>query len=124
MLDSSLVQVTIKELSVNAYLGVHDHEQAKPTKVSVDLEFAYKRPTTDCLTAAIDYASVRNTVFLAVENRRFALVETMAETILYAVIAEPRMAWSSVRVHKYGALKQASSVVALVEWRRVEVAKK
>ena len=118
MLDSNLVQVTIKEMSVYVYLGVHDHEQVKPTKVTVDLKFAYKRPTSDRLADAIDYAAIRDTVLSAVENRRFALVETMAETILNAIKAEPRMTWSSVRVHKHGALKEALSVMALVEWSR------
>jgi 7,8-dihydroneopterin aldolase/epimerase/oxygenase len=124
MLDPGLVRVTIEELSVQAYLGVHDCEQQKPTEVKIDLEFEYKRPTTDTLGAAIDYAALRDTVLSAIKNRRFALVETVAETILDAVKIEFQMTWVSVRVRKLGALRQASSVAAFVEWCQAEPANK
>ena len=120
MLDPTLVRVSIEELSAEAYLGVHDSEQQEPRRICVDLEFEYKRPKTDSLAAAIDYRTVRDKVLSAIENRRFKLVETIAETILDAVKEEPRVTWLSVRVHKLGALKQAKSVAALVEWRRSE----
>lgn len=120
MLDPSLVRVSIEELSADAYLGVHDSEQQRPRKICVDLEFEYKRPTIDSLAAAIDYRTVRDKVLSVIENRRFQLVETIAETILDAVKDEPRVTWVSVRVHKLGALRQAKSVAALVEWRRAE----
>ena len=118
MLAPGLVRITIKELSVPAYLGVHDFEQEKPTRVCIDLEFEYKRPASDTIADAIDYAGVRDRIFSAIENRRFGLVEIVAETILDAVKVEPRMTWVSVRVHKLGALKQALSVAAFVEWSR------
>jgi dihydroneopterin aldolase len=124
MPDPSLVRVTIEELSVQAYLGVHDREQRKPTEIKIDVEFEYKRPTTDTLGGAIDYAALRDTVLSAIDNRRFALVETVAETILYAVKVELQMTWVSVRVRKLGALRQASSVAAFVEWRQAEPANK
>jgi dihydroneopterin aldolase len=124
MLDSSLVRVSIEELSADAYLGVHHSEQRKPRRIYIDLEFEYERPAADSLAAAIDYRIVRDKVLSVLENRRFKLVETLAETILDAVKDDPRATWVSVQVHKLGALRQAKSVAALVEWRRPEVSKR
>ena len=118
MLDPSLVRVSIEELSLDAYLGVHDSEQQKPRRISVELEFEYRRPATDALAAAIDYRAVRDTVLAAIANRRFRLIETIASTILDAIRAEARATWVSVRVHKPDALRQAKSVAALVQWEQ------
>ena len=118
MVDSDLVRISISGLSVDVYLGVHDSEQRKPRRVSVDVEFEYKCPATDSLAAALDYRAVRDQVLAAVEKRRFQLVETMASTILDAIRREPKATWVSVRVHKPGALRQANSVAARVQWRQ------
>ena len=120
MLDSSMVRVSIEELSVDAYLGVHDSEQRKPRRICIDLEYEYTRPTTDTLIAAVDYRDVRDKVLAAIENRRVKLVETLAQTSLEVVKKESLVTGISVRVHKLGALRQAKSVAALVEWRRVK----
>ena len=115
-----MVRVSIEGLSVDAYLGVHDSEQRKPRRICIDLEFEYKRPIDDSLPAAMDYRTVRDRVLSALQNRRFQLVETIAETILNAIRDDPRSTWVAVRVHKPGALRQARSVAALVEWKRPE----
>jgi FolB domain-containing protein len=120
MANPGLVRISINGLSVDAYLGVHDSEQRKPRKVSVDIEFEYQAPTTDSLAEALDYRALRDRVLAAVEKRRFQLVETMAKAILDAIRQEPRATWVSVRVHKARALGQADSVSALVQWRRGE----
>jgi dihydroneopterin aldolase len=120
MLDRILVRVSIEELWADAYLGVHESEQQRPRRIYIHLEFEYKRPAIDSLAAAIDYRGARDKVLSAIKNRRFQLVETLAETILDTVKDEPRATWVSVRVHKLGALKQGKSVAALVEWTRAE----
>jgi dihydroneopterin aldolase len=117
MLGTGLVRISIEKLSVQAFVGVYELEQQSPRTICIDLEFEYDRPATDSLDKAIDYACIRDKIFSAVENRRFGLVETVAQTIL-TTIKEPRMIWLSVRVRKPRALKQAESVAALVEWRR------
>ena len=117
MLNSS-VRVCIEDLLVKAYLGVHDSEQENPREIPVYLEFEYKSPNSDSLAEAVDYRQVRDLVLAAVCNRRFALVELMAKTIIDAVKNEPRIIRILVRVTKIKALKQAKSVSAVVEWNR------
>jgi dihydroneopterin aldolase len=116
----SNVRICIEDLLVTAYLGVHDSEQERPREVPVCIEFEYEAPEGDNLAQAVDYRVVRDKVLAAVENRRFALVETMAKTILEALRREPRIVRILVRVRKTKALKQAKSVTAVVEWNRAE----
>jgi len=118
MLNPGVVRVRIEELAVEAYLGVHDFEQKKRRKVTLDVDFEYQRPAEDMLSAAVDYRVVRDRVLAVVEDRRFNLVETMAQAILEAVRSDARVSRVSVQVHKPGALRQAQSVAALVEWGR------
>lgn len=118
MSSSNRVRICIEELLVNAYLGVHTVEQKKLRQIPVDVEFEYEAPHSDSLLSALDYREIRNKILAAVENNRFALIETMARTIVEAVATEPRVMRVTVRVSKTKALKQARSVDALVEWIR------
>ena len=120
MPESNPVRISIEELAVNAYLGVHDAEQKKPKRIPVSVEFEYEQPTSDSLAAALDYRGVRDKVLAATQNRRFRLVETLAGIILDVLKSDPRIRWAAVQVRKQGALRQAQSVVARVEWRRAE----
>jgi FolB domain-containing protein len=118
LLKPNVVRVCVEDLEVKAYLGVHDSEQEKLREIPVYLEFEYERPGSDSLALAVDYRRVRDRVLAAVENRRFALVETMAKVVLDAVITEPRIIRALVKVCKTRALKQAKSVTAMIEWKR------
>jgi FolB domain-containing protein len=115
---NSNVRICIEDLRVRAYLGVHASEQEAPREIPVYLEFEYESPGSDSLAEAVDYRAVRDKVLSAVENRRFALVEIMAKTILDAVKTEPRIVRILVRVSKTKALKEAKCVSAIVEWNR------
>ncbi len=114
------VRICIEDLVVKAYLGVHASEQQNAREVLVYLEYEYKSPASDNLAEAVDYRLVRDKVLAAVENRRFALVEIMAGTILDAVRSEPRVLRILVKVTKAKALKQARSVAAMLEWNLEE----
>jgi FolB domain-containing protein len=120
MPESNRVRIAIEDLAVNAYLGVHDAEQKKPKRIPVSLEFEYEQPASDSLAVALDYRGVRDKVLAATENRRFRLVETLAAIIMDVLKSDPRIRWALVQVRKHGALRQAKSVVARVEWRRGE----
>lgn len=117
MLNSN-VRICIEDLIVKAYLGVHDSEQENPREVPVYLEFEYQPPGSDSLAEAVDYRQVRDSVLAAVENRRFALVEFMAKTIVDAVKSEPRIVRVLVTVSKTKALKRAGAITAILEWNR------
>jgi FolB domain-containing protein len=118
LLKPNVVRVGIEDLLVHAYLGIHPAEQEKPREIPVYLEFEYECPASDNLAQAIDYRRVRDKVLAVVENRRFALIEIMAKTILDAVKCEPHAYRVLVKVSKTKALKQAKSVTATVEWNR------
>jgi FolB domain-containing protein len=118
LLKPNVVRICIEDLLVQAYLGVHQSEQEQPRSVPVYVEFDYECPASDKLSEAVDYRHVRDKVLAAVENRRFALVEIMAKTILDALKSESRISRALVKVSKTKALKQAKAVSALLEWQR------
>jgi FolB domain-containing protein len=116
--ESNLVRICFDELLIDVYLGAHAVEQEQRRTVPVYLEFEYEQPHNDSLAEAIDYRGIRDKVFAAVANRRFRLVETLAQTILDAIKTEHRIVRILVKVSKTKALKQAQSVDAVYEWRR------
>ncbi len=85
--------------------GVFEEEQRVPQRFVVDLELVLDlRPAAaaDDLALTVDYAAVRETVRAVVEDDRFRLLETLAETIAGRILASYPVDEVTVRVRKPG----------------------
>ena len=72
----------LKNLEVAGIVGVYPRERASPQPVFFDIEVDYDlapAARSDALADAIDYDGVAAAVGELVRQRRFALLETMAE---------------------------------------------
>ena len=72
----------LKNLEVTGIVGVYPQERASPRPVFFDIEVDYDlapAARSDALADAIDYDGVAAAVGELVRQRRFALLETMAE---------------------------------------------
>jgi dihydroneopterin aldolase len=88
------------------FFGHHGHladERSAGVHLDVDVEITTDvRPASasDRIEDAIDYAELVETCRRVVEDRSFNLVETVAEHLAAALLAEPRAASVRVRVAK------------------------
>lgn len=96
-------RIEIRGLVVDAVHGVHEEERAapQPFEVDVDLELDMTRATAgDDLTGTADYAravQAATSVLLGPPRR---LLETLAEEIAAAVLADPAVEAVTVAVRK------------------------
>jgi len=112
------MQISIEQLMVKVYVGVHEAEQRKLRSISVDIRFDYEPGGVDDVSAAVDYEDIQKRVLEATDKKRFRLIETLAKTILEAVKRDSRISSVAIAVHKPGALHGARSVSVSAEWRR------
>jgi 7,8-dihydroneopterin aldolase/epimerase/oxygenase len=113
--------VFVRGLELNALLGVHPHEKAAPQRVVVGVELAVRDEAApsgvgeDDLRRTVDYASVVAAARSIVAEGHTRLVETLAEKIALAALADPRVARARVSVEKPDAFPDAAAVGVSVE---------
>lgn len=110
--------VFIREVKIQTVIGVFEWERAIRQTVVLDLEMAAdvaRAAATDRLEDALDYKAVTNRVVQFVEDSRFQLVETLAESIATILRDEFGVPWLRLRVSKPGAIHGAKDVGVLIE---------
>ena len=89
-------------LEVMIRLGIHPHE-AEPQRVMVSVEMTVDYPEPlgeDSIDRVLDYDFVREGILALAGERRFALQETLCETIAALCLADPRVVRTRVRSTK------------------------
>lgn len=100
-------QIHIRQLKLNAVIGVHPREREAPQAVIMDLTLhtdLQEAGRSDQLTDTIDYAALVERVRKAVAASHFQLLEALAEHIADLCLRELRIAAVDVTVAKPGAL--------------------
>ncbi|MCC7282844.1 MAG: dihydroneopterin aldolase [Acetobacteraceae bacterium] len=120
--------VFVRDLVLQAVIGAHAHEGhvRQPVRINVDLgvddDGASPRSRAavgrDELSRVVDYGKIAAAVREIVAERHVRLVETLAERIAEAALADPRVRLVRVRVEKLAALADAGSVGVEIERRR------
>lgn len=93
-----------------AVIGVRDWERQLRQRLSIDLELeidAAGPAARDELSVALDYGAVARRVAALVEGSGCRLIETLAEAIATALLAEFPTSWVRVRVTKPNAVPNA-----------------
>jgi dihydroneopterin aldolase len=95
--------VSIRDLRVSTVIGVYDWEreteQALTFAVDMSADVA-KAAARDDLRDALDYSAVAHTVKCVVIEGKFQLIETAAERVAQALIADYGLSWVRVQVVK------------------------
>ena len=76
-------KVFIRNLQVDAIIGIYDFERVKkqPIIITLEMQWDNKKPaSTENILDALDYEKISNSVKTLIENSSFQLVETLAET--------------------------------------------
>lgn len=113
--------VFIRDLELDANIGVHAHEKNGPQKVLISVDLSVLEtpgPLDDHLANVVCYEDVIERIQAIVGKGHINLVETLAERIAEACLDDRRVIATCVRVEKINAVPQAASVGVEIERRR------
>lgn len=110
--------IYVRELRVNAVIGVHEWEQRVRQTLCIDLEMAAdtrKGAVSDAIEDTLNYKAVAERVGSYVGESRFNLIETLAERVAAILLNEFGIPWVKVTVGKPGAVPGSREVGVVVE---------
>jgi len=113
--------VFVRGLVVHARLGVYPHEKAAPQRVIIGIELAVEDDCApsgvgvDDMRRVVDYERVVKAARAAAAAGHTLLVETLAERIAEAALADPRVRGARVTVEKPDAFPDAATVGVSIE---------
>jgi dihydroneopterin aldolase len=113
--------IVIRDLRVEALIGIHPRERHVAQTVSVDLEIGIPGAAvfkSDKVADTIDYEQVALRIKALAGSGHFRLVETFAERIARLLIDELGAPWVKVSVAKIGILANAKFVGVTIERKR------
>jgi 7,8-dihydroneopterin aldolase/epimerase/oxygenase len=117
----------IRDLVLTASIGVYPHEHAVRQRIRINIDLAvtddgganFSRAAVgqDDLSRVVDYEAIVNRVRAIVAGGHVQLVETLAERLCEACLADARILITRVRVEKLDVFADAASAGVEVERR-------
>jgi dihydroneopterin aldolase len=110
--------ILIRDLRVEALIGIHKRERHLLQTVSIDLEIGLPGPQvfeSDRVSDTIDYEQVAMKIRGLAASGHFRLVETFAERIARLLIGDFGAPWVKVSAAKLGVLANARFVGVSIE---------
>ena len=121
----------VRDLVLSASIGVYPHEHTAPQRVRINVDLGVEddgaRPLSrtpigrDELARVVDYEKIANAVRGIVGAGHVRLVETLAERIGEACLADHRVLFARVRVEKLDIFADATSAGVEIERRRSDL---
>ena len=111
-------RIFLRDLKVEAVIGIWEWEQRIRQTVSIDLEMATDAraaAASDSVESTLNYRDVAKRVRDFVADSRFKLVESLAESLARLIVEEFSVAWVRVSVAKPGAIRGARDVGIVIE---------
>lgn len=124
-----LRHVFVRDLLLLARIGVYASEQDGPQRIRVNVDLAVLDPAaalpggvgSDTLDRVVDYSRIVESVRGVVAAQHVQLVETLAERLAAACMADERIVSARVRVEKLDILPDGATAGVEVERRRAEL---
>jgi 7,8-dihydroneopterin aldolase/epimerase/oxygenase len=113
--------IVIRELRVEALIGIHRRERHAAQTLSIDLEIGLPSDAvfaSDKVADTIDYEQVALRIRALASSGHFRLVETFADRIAALLMDELGAPWCKVSAGKLGILPNAKFVGVTIERRR------
>jgi dihydroneopterin aldolase len=110
--------VFIRDLSMDAVIGVFGWERQVQQKITINLEMATdisKAAATDDLEYTLDYKAISQRIRVLVDDNQPKLVETLIELIATTVMAEFNIPWLRISIAKPGAVRGSAAVGVTIE---------
>ena len=114
--------VFIRDLTLQAVLGIYEHEKIYPQTIVVNIDLAasekIEAPINDDHHNVVCYASMVQKVKDIVDRGHVHLVETLAELVASACLEDERVLMARVRIEKPDAIDEALGVGIEIERMR------
>lgn len=110
--------VFVRDLSLDAVIGVFDWERQVRQRISIDLEMGTdiaRAASSDAIADTLDYKAISNRVRAIVEASQPQLVETLIEQIAQAIMTEFAVPWLRITIAKPGAVRGSAAVGVTIE---------
>ena len=127
----ALRHVFVRDLVLTASIGVHPHEHAAAQRVRINVDLGVEddgaRPLSrarvgrDELSRVVDYEAMADRVRAIVAGGHVRLVETLAERIAEACLADRRVQLARIRVEKLDIFADAASAGVEIERRQSDL---
>ncbi|HYG54564.1 MAG TPA: dihydroneopterin aldolase [Burkholderiales bacterium] len=113
--------VLIRDLRVDALIGIHRRERHVKQTLSIDLDIGLPSDAvfkSDKVADTVDYEQVALRIGALAASGHFRLVETFADRIAQLVLRDFGAPWVKVSAAKIGILPNAKFVGVTIERRR------
>jgi 7,8-dihydroneopterin aldolase/epimerase/oxygenase len=114
--------VFIRQLRLQAWIGLYRHEKIAPQTIELDLEIALPADgsafRTGKVADTIDYAVVVEHIRALLARERFGLVESLAERIAESILEEFKSPRVKLSIAKLGVLRDVKQVGVSIERAR------
>ena len=110
--------VYVRDLRLDARIGIYEWEKRILQKIRIDLEMAWDNripAASDAIKDTLNYKTAAKRVMQLVDSAHYELVERLAETIANTLMQEFHIPWIKVTVGKPGAVRGASEVGVKIE---------
>ena len=111
--SEALDTLTIERLTTQAYIGVHPWEKEHAQTIHIDLQLYFdsrRSAETDSLEDTVNYSDIAKRTLLLVKEKKFNLIETLAEEIARLSLEFAAIDQVTVTLHKPGAIRLAKNV--------------
>ena len=113
--------IFVRQLRLQAWIGLYRHEKIAPQTIEIDLEIALPGDAvfkTRKVGDTIDYGVVVEHVRALLAKERFGLVESLAERIAGLLLQDFKSPHVKVSIAKLGVLREAQRVGVTIERSR------
>ena len=100
MVLRTMTKVFVTGLKVQAEIGVYKHEIGRVQPLVLDVELDVPTAGADRLSETLNYESILEAARAIAGGGHIELVETFAERLAQACLADPRVTQARVRVEK------------------------
>jgi dihydroneopterin aldolase len=111
-------KIFLRALTTEAIIGLYDWERHVKQTLVIDVDIATDVRATaahDDINRTLNYKAVAKRILAFVGESRYHLIETLAEELARALIAEFKLSWLRLSVHKPGAIRHSRDVGVEIE---------
>ena len=97
------MKIFVEQIPCYVSIGIHDEEKKMGQKLLIDVIVeidSSKAIKSDDIKNTINYVDIYNTVQKVGKLKSYSLIETLAESILEAIIIHPSVKSAKIKVHK------------------------
>lgn len=113
--------IFIREFRVDAWVGIYEWEKLRPQTLEMEIEIGIPGSDpgrTDNIQDTVHYGEVVTRIAAELAERRFKLLEALAEHVCGIITGDFRAPWVRLSVAKLGHIPKVRKVGVLLERRR------